>query len=49
MNTHNEDIVADQYEKWVYPEPIKDLAEDRAKGRTELKGERMLPVFAWYI
>ena len=47
MNTHNEDIVADQYEKWVYPEPIKDLAEDRAKGRTDATSVRMVHLMYW--
>jgi hypothetical protein len=43
METDKEDIVAGQYEKWVYPEPIKDLR------KTELRGGRMLPVFEWSI
>ncbi len=42
METDTEDIVADQYEKWVCPEPIKDLAEYRAKGSTDATCVRMV-------
>ncbi len=42
MVTHKKDIVASQYEKWVYPEPIKDLSEDKAKGRTDATSVRMI-------
>jgi len=47
MEKHKEDIVANQYEKWVYPEPINDLAEDRAKGRTDATSVRMVHLMYW--
>lgn len=47
MDKHTEDIVASQYEKWVYPEPVKDLAEDRAKGRTDATSVRMVHLMYW--
>ena len=47
METDKEDIVANQYEKWVYPEPVNDLAEDRAKGRTDATSVRMVHLMYW--
>jgi len=47
MGTDKEDIVAGQYEKWVYPEPIKDLAEYRAKGSTDATSVRMIHLMYW--
>ncbi|MBC8550690.1 MAG: class I SAM-dependent methyltransferase [Candidatus Brocadiales bacterium] len=47
METHKEDIVADQYEKWVYPEPVKDLAEDQAKGVTNATSVSMVHLMYW--
>ncbi len=47
MVIDKEDIVADQYEKWVYPEPIKDLAEYRAKGSTDATSVRMAHLMYW--
>ena len=47
METHKEDIVADQYEKWVYPEPVNDLAEDQAKGVTNATSVRMVHLMYW--
>ena len=47
METHKEDIVADQYEKWVYPEPVNDLAEDQAKGVTNATSVLMVHLMYW--
>ncbi|GAX60845.1 SAM-dependent methyltransferase [Candidatus Scalindua japonica] len=47
MEEHNKDIVASQYEKWVYPEPVKDLAEERAKGRADATSVRMVHLMYW--
>ena len=47
MGTDKEDIVTDQYEKWVYPEPINDLAEYRAKGSTDATSVRMVHLMYW--